>query len=231
MGKPQLLVYPLHGGFRRKATPVKVWVIWHRSSLTSERRGSGEATAHVHGGDGVPDAVLVRRVVQALHGAEPGATVVASDHVNPIVEGHCGDVTPFPCNVLFETHTHTSVVHKSEPLRLKKTKHEFLSNTYRKEAPFLCFRIIFFNYVYWWLLAAEPSYNQQDFFGTWKHPEISVWYTGDMHVAKLLLKTEFLPNLACVRGPCISLLSSGLKWNFLASSTRSRHGRLHRMRG
>lgn len=56
-------------------------------------------------------------------------------------------------------------------------------------------------------------------------------HMSDMHLAKLHLKAGFLPNLACVRGPCISLRSSGLKWNFLASSTRSRQGRLHRMRG
>lgn len=106
-------------------------------------------------------------------------------------------------------------------------------STYRKEAPFLCFGIIFLYYVYWWLLAAKPTDNQQDFFGTWKHPQITSLINDsvDNHRAKSQSRAGFLPNLACVRGPCISLLSSGLKWNFLASSTRSRHGRLHRMRG
>lgn len=54
-------------------------------SLTAECRSASEAAAHIHGGDGVPDAILVRRVVQALHGAEPRAPVVTSDHVNSIV--------------------------------------------------------------------------------------------------------------------------------------------------
>lgn len=66
-------------------------------------------------------------------------------------------------------------------------------STYREEAPFLCFRIIFLNYVYWWLLAAKPTYNQQDFFGTWKDQlntfTISVVYKY-MYTAKLLLKTN-----------------------------------------
>lgn len=56
-----------------------------RHSLTAECCSASEAAAHIHGGDGVPDAILVRRVVQALHGAEPRAPVVASDHVNSIV--------------------------------------------------------------------------------------------------------------------------------------------------
>lgn len=73
---------------------------WHGCSLTAECCSASEAAAHIHGGDGVPDAILVRRVVQALHGAEPRAPVVASDHVNSIVQRHRGDVTPFPCNVL-----------------------------------------------------------------------------------------------------------------------------------
>lgn len=89
---------------RKKKTPVTAWVIWHRSSLTSECCGSSEATPHIHGGDCVPNTVLVCCVVQALHGAEPRPAVVASDHVNSIVEGHRGDIAPFPCNVLFKTY-------------------------------------------------------------------------------------------------------------------------------
>lgn len=69
-------------------------------TFTSERRCPGEPSAHVHGGDGVPDAVLVRCVIKALHGTEPRPAVVSSDHVDPIVEGHRGNVTPFPRNIL-----------------------------------------------------------------------------------------------------------------------------------
>lgn len=153
---------------RKKKTPGTAWVIWHRSSLTSECCGSSEATPHIHGGDCVPNTVLVCCVVQALHGAEPRPAVVASDHVNSIVEGHRGDIAPFPCNVLFKTYM--SVLARSTEVE-KNHNSLFQSwNTYRKEAPFLCFRIIFLNYVYWRLLAAEPTYNQQDFFGTWKAP-------------------------------------------------------------
>lgn len=39
------------------------------------------------------------------------------------------------------------------------------------------------------------------------------------------------PRRALVLGPCIWLRSSGRRWNFFASSTRSLHCRLHRMNG
>lgn len=60
------------------------------------------------------------------------------------------------------------------------------------------------------------------------------WYAFKIDASKRVGQVKHnhdWPNLACVRGPCISLRSSGLKWNFLASSTRSRQGRLHLMRG
>lgn len=103
--------------FPEKQHDWRLWAIWHRGSLTSECCGTSEATAHIHGGDGVPNTVLVSCVVQALHGAEPRATVVASDHINSIVQRHRGDVTPFPCNVLFETYR--SVLAKNTEIKNK----------------------------------------------------------------------------------------------------------------
>lgn len=76
---------------------------FYRNILTSERRGSSEAAAYIHGGDGVPNAVFIGCVVQALHGAEPRPAVVAPDHVNPVVQGHRGYVASFTCNILLKT--------------------------------------------------------------------------------------------------------------------------------
>lgn len=52
-------------------------------------------------------------------------------------------------------------------------------NTYRQKGPLLSFGIIFFNYVYWWLLATKPTDNQQDFFGTLK--ESNVFYKASVY--------------------------------------------------
>lgn len=93
------------GGFQRR----EIQITEHRISPTSKCCSSSKASSNIHGGDSVPNTVLVRRVVQALHGAEPRPAVIASDHINSIVQRHCGHVTPFPCNILFKTQVSNSI--------------------------------------------------------------------------------------------------------------------------
>lgn len=140
---------------------------WGRQ--TSKCGGTGEATADIHGGDGVPDPVLVRSVIQTLHRAEPGPSVVASDHVHSIMERHGGDVTSFPCNVLLKEREKKNPKGPKNVQRDKKKRKRTKENdTYRKKSPLLRFWIIFLNYIYWRLLAAKPTDNQKNFFGTWR---------------------------------------------------------------
>lgn len=91
-----------HGEIKQVHKPVLPQCEGRIRTITSERRCTGESSAHVHCRDGVPNAVLVCRVIKALHRAEARPAVVSSDHIDPIVEGHGGDVTPFPRNILFE---------------------------------------------------------------------------------------------------------------------------------
>lgn len=67
---------------------------------TSKGCGSCQPSAHVHGSHGVPDAILIRGVIQALHGAEAGAPVVAPDDVDSVVQRHRGHVAPLARDAL-----------------------------------------------------------------------------------------------------------------------------------
>lgn len=62
--------------------------------------------------------------------------------------------------------------------------------------------------------------------------QITAWHTQPLPVLQLLpAPPHRSPRRALVLGPCIWLRSSGRRWNFFASSTRSLHCRLHRMNG
>lgn len=89
-----------HGETKRMNKPVLLQFEGRVRTITSERRRTGESSAHIHCSDGVPNAVLVCCVIKALHRAEARPAVVSSDHIDPIVEGHRSNVTPFPRNIL-----------------------------------------------------------------------------------------------------------------------------------
>lgn len=83
-----------------QAGAEQAYVSCQSPGLTPKSRGSCQPSAHVHGSHGVPDAILIRGVIQALHGAEAGAPVVAPDDVDSVVQRHRGHVAPLAGDAL-----------------------------------------------------------------------------------------------------------------------------------
>lgn len=71
------------------------------SPPTSQGGGSGKASPDIHRGHRIPDAILICCVVKTFNRTEARAAIIATNDIDPVMEGHRGHVTSLTRDALW----------------------------------------------------------------------------------------------------------------------------------